>query len=89
MKFFRRLGHGNHACILIQIGNSRLVQLDNVPQMRSTRHRYLRSNPAQGIGKEENYDYIFDAEGPVLYANEKYDISDYILEELQKDITSQ
>ena len=40
------------------------------------------------VGKEESYDYIFDAEGPVLYANEKYDISDYILEELQKDISS-
>jgi len=40
------------------------------------------------VGKEESYDYILDAEGPVLYANEKYDISDYILEELQKDISS-
>ena len=41
------------------------------------------------IGKEDGYDFILDAEGPVLYANEKYDISDYILEELQKDIPSQ
>ncbi|MFC1509443.1 OmpH family outer membrane protein [Candidatus Omnitrophota bacterium] len=40
------------------------------------------------IGKEDGYDFILDAEGPVLYANEKYDISDYILEELQKDIPS-
>ena len=41
------------------------------------------------IGKEEGYDFIFDAEGPVLYADEKYDLSDYLLEELGKDITSQ
>ena len=41
------------------------------------------------IGKEDGYDYIFDAEGPVLYADEKYDLSDYILEELEKDISSQ
>ncbi|MCE5250057.1 OmpH family outer membrane protein [bacterium] len=40
------------------------------------------------IGKDEGYDFIFDAEGPVLYANEKYDISDYLLEEIQKDIPS-
>ncbi len=40
------------------------------------------------IGKEDGYDFILDAEGPVLYANEKFDISDYILEELQKDIPS-
>lgn len=39
-------------------------------------------------GKEESYDFIFDAEGPLLFANEKYDISDYVLGELQKDITS-
>lgn len=41
------------------------------------------------VGKEDGYDYIFDAEGPVLYADEKYDLSDYILEELDKDISSQ
>ena len=41
------------------------------------------------IGKEENYDYIFDAEGPILYADEKYDLSDYLLEELEKDVSSQ
>lgn len=42
------------------------------------------------IGKEEEYDYIFDAEqGGVLFADEKYDISDYILEELNKGISSQ
>ena len=41
------------------------------------------------VGKEDGYDYIFDAEGPVLYADEKYDLSDYILEELEKDISSQ
>ncbi|MBN1292155.1 MAG: OmpH family outer membrane protein [Candidatus Latescibacteria bacterium] len=41
------------------------------------------------IGKEENYDYIFDAEGPILYADEKYDLSDYLLEELAKDVSSQ
>jgi len=37
------------------------------------------------IGKDEGYDFIFDAEGPVLYADEKYDISDYLLEELAKE----
>jgi outer membrane protein len=40
------------------------------------------------VGKEDGYDYIFDAEGPVLFADEKYDISDTILEELQKDVTT-
>lgn len=40
------------------------------------------------VGKEDGYDYILDAEGPVLYADEKYDLSDYILEELDKDISS-
>ena len=37
------------------------------------------------IGKDEGYDLIFDAEGPLLYADEKYDISDYLLEELAKE----
>lgn len=42
------------------------------------------------IGKDEEYDYVFDAEqGGVLFADEKYDISDYILEELNKGISSQ
>ena len=42
------------------------------------------------IGKDEEYDYILDAEqGGVLYANEEHDISDYILEELNKGISSQ
>ncbi len=41
------------------------------------------------VGKEDGYDFIFDAEGPVLYADEKYDLSDYILEELDKDISNQ
>ena len=42
------------------------------------------------IGKDEEYDYILDAEqGGVLYADEKHDISDYILEELNKGISSQ
>jgi outer membrane protein len=39
------------------------------------------------IGKNENYDFILDAEGPVLYANTKYDISDYVLKELDKEDT--
>ncbi len=37
------------------------------------------------IGKNENYDFILDAEGPVLYANPKFDISDYVLKELDKE----
>jgi Skp family chaperone for outer membrane proteins len=37
------------------------------------------------IGKDENYDFILDAEGPVLYANPKFDISDYVLKELDKE----
>jgi len=42
------------------------------------------------IGKDEDYDYIFDAEqGGVLFADEEYYISDYILEELNKEISSQ
>ena len=38
------------------------------------------------LGKNEGYDFILDAEGPVLYANQKYDISDTILKELEKDV---
>lgn len=37
------------------------------------------------IGKNDGYDFIFDAEGPVLYANTKNDISDYVLKELEKE----
>ena len=41
------------------------------------------------LGKDEGYDYILDAEQGVLYANEEFDMSDYLLEELEKDISSQ
>ena len=42
------------------------------------------------IGENEGYDFILDAEqGGVLFANEKHDISDYILEELNKGVSSQ
>jgi len=37
------------------------------------------------IGKNDAYDFILDAEGPVLYANPKHDISDYVLKELEKE----
>lgn len=37
------------------------------------------------IGKNDGYDYILDAEGPVLYANPNHDISDYVLKELEKE----
>ncbi len=43
----------------------------------------------QRIGESESYDYIFDAEaGGVLYANEKYDISESVLAEINKGISS-
>lgn len=38
------------------------------------------------IGDTEGYDLILDAEQGLLFAAEKHDISDYILEELQKGI---
>ena len=42
------------------------------------------------IGENEGYDFILDAEqGGVLFANEKHDISDYILEEINKGVSSQ
>ena len=42
------------------------------------------------IGKDEGYDFILNPEeGGVLYANEEYDIYEYILEELNKGIVSQ
>ena len=43
------------------------------------------------VAKDEGYDYIFDATagGPILFANETHDISDHIIEELQKGIASQ
>jgi len=37
------------------------------------------------IGKNDGFDYIFDGEGPVLYANPKHDLSDYVLTELEKE----
>ena len=41
------------------------------------------------IGESESYDYILDAEmGGVLFANEKYDISEYVLGEIKKGISS-
>ena len=43
------------------------------------------------IAKTEMYDFVFDASsgpgGNILYANDKLDISDQILEELKKDTT--
>lgn len=41
--------------------------------------------------ENESYDYIFDASigGTLLFANLKFDISEQILEELNKDISSQ
>lgn len=42
------------------------------------------------IGKDEEYDYILNPEeGGVLYASDEYDISEHILEELNKGIISQ
>ncbi len=42
------------------------------------------------IGEEQEYDFILNPEeGGVLYANEAYDISEYVLEELNKGIASQ
>ncbi len=39
------------------------------------------------IGKNEGYDYILDAKaGGVLFANEEFEISDHVLEELKKEI---
>ena len=44
------------------------------------------------VAENEAYDFILDATasqgGQILFANEKYDISDQILEELQKGISS-
>jgi len=42
------------------------------------------------ISKNENYDYVFDAGngGPLLYANPTYDISEKILTELGKEIST-
>jgi outer membrane protein len=38
------------------------------------------------IGKANGYDFIIDAEQGVLYADEKYDISTLVLEELKKGV---
>jgi len=44
------------------------------------------------VAEEENYDLIFDATpsatgNPLLFANEKYDITDKIIEEIKKEVT--
>lgn len=37
------------------------------------------------IGKDDGYDYIYDGEGAVLFANPKHDLSDLVLKELEKE----
>lgn len=38
------------------------------------------------VGKEEKYDFIFDAgKGALLFSDQKYDISDHIFDELKKE----
>jgi outer membrane protein len=38
------------------------------------------------VGKDEKYDFIFDAgKGSLLFADQKYDISDHIYDELRKE----
>lgn len=38
------------------------------------------------VGKEEKYDFIFDAgKGSLLFAEQKFDISDHIFDELKKE----
>ena len=38
------------------------------------------------IGDDEEYDFIFDAnQGNIVYAKDDFDLTDRILEELQKD----
>ena len=38
------------------------------------------------IGEEEGYDFIFDSvAGNILHAKEKYDITEAVLEELEKE----
>jgi outer membrane protein len=47
------------------------------------------NNVLMRLGKAEKYDYIFDANaGGVIYADEKYDLSDQVLEELNKGTTT-
>ncbi len=41
------------------------------------------------IGENNDYDYILDAEDGILFADEQYDISDIVLEELNKGISTQ
>jgi outer membrane protein len=41
------------------------------------------------VGKEEKYDFIFDAgKGSLLFADQKFDISDHIFDELKKEPVS-
>ncbi len=43
----------------------------------------------QKIGEDEEYDFIIDASsGALLHANPKYDITDRILEELNKGVSA-
>lgn len=43
------------------------------------------------VAQDDGYDYVFDATGggPILYANEKHDISDQIIEELKQGLAGQ
>ena len=45
----------------------------------------------QRVAKEDEYDFVLDTMigGPILYANETLDISDRILEELEKETSDQ
>ena len=37
------------------------------------------------IGEDEGYDFVFNTEDVILFANEKYDLSEQVLEELRKE----
>ena len=41
------------------------------------------------LGENNDYDYILDAEQGILFADEQFDISDLVLEELNKGISTQ
>jgi outer membrane protein len=44
----------------------------------------------QDVAKEEGYDYIFDRSGDILlmYANEKYDLTQKIFDKLKVEIST-
>ena len=50
-----------------------------------SKYRHLIDDAIQKVGKRDGYDYIFNVvSGPIVYALPQYEVTDQVIEELQK-----